>query len=204
MKPAAERCEAPSPRALAQRERILCAAQECFVRHGFHAASMAEIAETARMSAGLIYRYFENKNAIIQAIIVRQMEEGASAIGQVHSPDELASALLEVFEHWQRGDHADKNAAQFLDVTAAAAREQEIAAVVQAANAQFGLHLREMLRRNAIREGFALDEEALTSRTVLLQSLISGLAVQSIRDPAITRSNLEGALRELISWLMRR
>src|SRR3546814_5115905 len=54
-------------RTLAQRERILCAAQKCFVEHGFHAASMASIAETAEMSAGLIYRYFENKNAIILA-----------------------------------------------------------------------------------------------------------------------------------------
>ena len=36
----------------AQRERILTAAQECFIGHGFHAASMASIAETAGMSAG--------------------------------------------------------------------------------------------------------------------------------------------------------
>src|SRR3546814_16038354 len=47
-------------RTLAQRERILCAAQKCFVEHGFHAASMASIAETAEMSAGLIPREFEN------------------------------------------------------------------------------------------------------------------------------------------------
>src|SRR3546814_19480203 len=52
-------------RTLAQRERILCAAQKCFVEHGFHAASMASIAETAEMSAGLLYRSFQKDNAII-------------------------------------------------------------------------------------------------------------------------------------------
>src|SRR3546814_21159289 len=69
---------APSDKATArieaQRERILLAAQECFIQHGFHAESMASIAETAGMSAGLIYRYFENKNAIILAIVERQLE----------------------------------------------------------------------------------------------------------------------------------
>ena len=34
-------------RTQAQRERILQAAQQCFIEHGFHAAGMAKIAETA-------------------------------------------------------------------------------------------------------------------------------------------------------------
>ena len=61
-----------SDRACAQRERILDAAQKCFVSHGFHAAGMALIAETANMSPGLIYRYFDSKSTIILAIIERQ------------------------------------------------------------------------------------------------------------------------------------
>ena len=60
-------------RAEMQRNRILDAAQHCFIEHGFHAASMASIADTAGMSAGLIYRYFENKSAIILAIVDRQL-----------------------------------------------------------------------------------------------------------------------------------
>ena len=44
-----------SSRADAQRDRILCAALKCFIEHGFHAASMASIADTAQMSAGLMY-----------------------------------------------------------------------------------------------------------------------------------------------------
>lgn len=57
-------CEAALPRAEKQRQRILAAARRCFVERGFHAASMATIADTAEMSQGLIYRYFESKNAI--------------------------------------------------------------------------------------------------------------------------------------------
>ena len=82
-----------TPRAEAQRERILCAAQRCFIEYGFHAASMASIAETAQMSAGLMYRYFENKSAIVLAIIERQLQEGRTQIAQLHSSSELAAAL---------------------------------------------------------------------------------------------------------------
>lgn len=51
-----------------QRGKVLLAAQKCFVRHGFHATGMAEIAKACRMSVGNIYHYFPHKNAIIQAI----------------------------------------------------------------------------------------------------------------------------------------
>jgi AcrR family transcriptional regulator len=190
-------------RTLAQRERILNAAQECFIRSGFHAASMAEIAQAANMSAGLIYRYFENKNAIVQAITARQLEEGMRTIEQINTVDDLLAALLHVFERWQRGDDPDKNAAQFLDVTAAAARDDEIAAMVHASSAQFARQLREACKRIAAADGATPDTAELAGRVLLLQSLVCGLAAQSIRDPSIKLSNLETALRQFLRHLLR-
>jgi len=76
-------------RASAQRDRILAAAKQCFIEHGFHAASMASIAEAADISAGLIYRYFDNKNAIILAIIERHPAQHAA------SDDRAALALAQ-------------------------------------------------------------------------------------------------------------
>jgi AcrR family transcriptional regulator len=60
-------------RAEAQRERILASAKQCFIERGFHAATMATIAEAAGMSPGLVYRYVENKSAIVRAIIEEQL-----------------------------------------------------------------------------------------------------------------------------------
>ncbi|WP_425303991.1 helix-turn-helix domain-containing protein [Asticcacaulis benevestitus] len=45
------------------------AAIACVLRHGFHGASMSETAKQAQMSVGIIYRHFENKEAIIEAIV---------------------------------------------------------------------------------------------------------------------------------------
>ena len=60
---------APVTHAARQRERILQAAEKCFIESGFQAASIAHIADTAGISAGLIYRYFDSKALIVKAII---------------------------------------------------------------------------------------------------------------------------------------
>lgn len=78
--PRHERATKSEARTRQQRERILNAARSCFVKHGFHTASMAKIAETAGMSPGLIYRYFDSKNDIILAIIEQQLEDARADI----------------------------------------------------------------------------------------------------------------------------
>jgi AcrR family transcriptional regulator len=48
-----------------KRDEIVRAAVEVIAEHGFHGAPMALIAERASVGAGTIYRYFENKDALI-------------------------------------------------------------------------------------------------------------------------------------------
>lgn len=48
-----------------KREEIVCAALELIAGNGFHGAPMAMIAERANVGAGTIYRYFENKEVLI-------------------------------------------------------------------------------------------------------------------------------------------
>ena len=51
-----------------RRAEILDAAERCFIRSGFHQASMQEICAEAKMSPGNLYRYFPSKEAIIAGI----------------------------------------------------------------------------------------------------------------------------------------
>ena len=48
-----------------RRAEILAAAQRCFVRSGFHGASMQDICAEAGMSPGNLYRYFPSKEALM-------------------------------------------------------------------------------------------------------------------------------------------
>lgn len=70
-------------RAQVQRTRILDAARTCFAERGFHAASIAAIAEAAGMSQGLIYRYFTNKAAIVHAIVDEQRQGRGEALAGI-------------------------------------------------------------------------------------------------------------------------
>lgn len=54
-----------------RQDEIITAARRCFRASGFHAASMSQIASEARLSVGQIYRYFSNKDAIIEEMIRR-------------------------------------------------------------------------------------------------------------------------------------
>ncbi len=52
-----------------KKENILKAALELFANEGYNAVSTNAIAKKAGVSEGLIFRHFENKNALLQAII---------------------------------------------------------------------------------------------------------------------------------------
>ncbi|STG54749.1 transcriptional repressor [Escherichia coli] len=52
-----------------RQDEIINAARRCFRRCGFHAASMSQIASEAQLSVGQIYRYFANKDAIIEEMV---------------------------------------------------------------------------------------------------------------------------------------
>jgi AcrR family transcriptional regulator len=74
--------------------QILDAALVCFAKRGFHQASMHDIAAEARISVGLIYRYFENKEAVISAMADRHKKE----ISEVLQRARQAPTLLESVE----------------------------------------------------------------------------------------------------------
>jgi AcrR family transcriptional regulator len=51
------------------REKILSVALELFARKGYHATSVSQIAKKAKISKGLMYNYFINKEKLLDEII---------------------------------------------------------------------------------------------------------------------------------------
>ncbi len=190
-------------RAAKQRERILDAAEQCFIKHGFHAASMAHIAQTADMSAGLIYRYFANKAAIVKAIIERHLEsEHHQKICKLSTGEDISRAILETFEAWRRRDDPKLNAALMLELTAESTRDPEIARAVSTKDRTLGASIADVVRRGARGRGVKLSAAAARSRAVVLQCLVEGLAMRVVRDPKLTRATVKPALEAIINALM--
>lgn len=190
-------------RAARQRERILEAAEKCFIESGFHAASMAHIAQTAGISAGLIYRYFDSKARIVKAIIERHLEtDGACAMDWLNSTEDVCAAMLDLFESWQRGDDPKMNAGLLLDLTAVCTRDPAIARVVRDKDRVVGERLAQVVRRIARARGVILTSAASRDRADMLQCLMEGLASRVVRNPKVRRSNLKPMLEKVVAVLL--
>ncbi len=190
-----------SERALKQRERILEAARLCFLKRGFHAASIADIAQEAEMSPGLMYRYFANKHAIIKAIIERQLESGRRQLEEIKSPADLVQGILNAIERWRSGSADQMNAPLFLEISAEATRDAEIAATVQEADRLIKNHLLEAMQRTAPTRALYEDPRRANARILLLLSVVEGLAIRACRDPQLDRELLRSALTKFIAGL---
>jgi len=61
------------------REKILSVALELFARKGYHATSVSQIAKKAKISKGLMYNYFINKEKLLDEII----QEGFNSLAEL-------------------------------------------------------------------------------------------------------------------------
>jgi AcrR family transcriptional regulator len=80
-----------------RRSQILDAAVVCFAKRGFHQASMHDISAEAGISVGLIYRYFENKEAVISAMADRHKKEIVDLIERAKQAPTLLESLEIIF-----------------------------------------------------------------------------------------------------------
>jgi AcrR family transcriptional regulator len=181
-------------RAESQRERILDAAQKCFIEHGFHGASMALIAKTAAISVGLAYRYFDSKNAIMLAIIARELEGKRERIQELCVGHDFLGAVMEKFRAWQSGSPDVMNAAIFLEMSAEASRSPEIAQAIRASDAQVRREFDRWLQRDRREGGLGLPAAEARARGLLMQCIIEGLVVRAARDPSLDPNALRRAL----------
>lgn len=188
-------------RAQAQCERILCAAQKCFIEHGFHAAGMALIAETAEMSPGLIYRYFPSKTAIILAIVERQLQNTRTDIRALHHAPDIAAAAYDAFDCWRRADPRLMNAALFLEMSAEASRNPELAAALAASDAEVRKEIAHWLAAPLEEGGKGLPSELATMRGMAMQCFMEGLVIRALRAPDTDPVTLQAAIKEFIDNL---
>ncbi len=79
-------------RADARRAQILGVAKNVFARRGYHVANVADICKAAHIGRGTLYQYFENKRAVMVAL----MEEIESRVGQVLAARPRVAALTDV------------------------------------------------------------------------------------------------------------
>lgn len=192
-------------RALAQRARILDAARACFAERGFHGASIANIAQAAEISQGLIYRYFTNKAAIVHAIIDEQRGRRGDTLAGIVSCEALVDVVLLKLQNWRTrsgGPDGDFDPVLFLEITTEATRDIEVAAVLAEHERSLWIDLNELIRRSAEARGLQLAPAELQQRTLVLRCLIDGMVLNWVRDPAIDAQQMRSSLHAICTSLL--
>ncbi len=188
--------------AQARRTQVLDAAADCFRRKGYHGAGMAEISKTAGMSSGHIYNYFTSKEAIIEAIIQRDMEEMFSVFNRFeNAPGDLLDVLVNGADEGVDKNLDPARSALQLEMLAEAARNPKIAAMLQASDQQSRARMRQLLTgpRSAQHD---CSEEEVEGCIEVLYSVFGGLLGRSVLNPGLNKSLLLNTLRPTLRYLL--
>jgi AcrR family transcriptional regulator len=176
--------------AAARREVIELAATEVFGEHGYHAASMEEIARRSGVSVPVVYDHFESKQELHHRLLERHFAElravWARRSGDAPPERRMALALDEWFGYVET--HAYAWRMLFRDTTgdpAVEAIHREVAARSRAA-------LLPLLAREPGAETVAgsLDEEALDLVWEVFRAVLQGLALWWYEHPHVPRERI--------------
>jgi TetR/AcrR family transcriptional repressor of uid operon len=114
-----------------RRSQILEAALVCFAKRGFHQTSMHDISGEAGISVGLIYRYFENKEAVISAMADRHKKEITEMLERARQAPSLLESLEILFTAHCCEDAPQVVSAFVVDLYAEASRNPHVADLVR-------------------------------------------------------------------------
>lgn len=186
----------------ARRREILAAAFQCFSRHGFHATTMQEIAEEAGLSAGALYRYFDGKQSLIEALAEAGRREKREALGALTAegePRPLAEVIPEMLRQL-REPLTDASVRLDVRLWGEALDRAELRAVVEgeleALREPIADHLR--AERDAGRVRPDADPDAVARAVV---ALLAGFELQRAYDADLDPDAYATAVDALLSGL---
>src|SRR6187401_2348565 len=116
---------------LDRRCQILDAALVCSAKHGFHQTSMHDISAAAGISVGLIYRYFENKEAVISAMADRHKKEISEVLQRAKQAPTLLESLEIMFTAHCCEEESPVVSAFVVDLYSEASRNPQVADLVR-------------------------------------------------------------------------
>lgn len=193
------------PRAEARKAQVLNAATECFRRQGFHGASMAQISKAAGMSVGHIYHYFENKEAIIAAIVERDLLNLLTITQRIRAASadgDILRAMVDDIQHCTEELNNDQDAPLMLEIVSEAARNPDVATIVHTADRTARDRLVELVREGLAFRGVSCTEAQMEGPLEVLYAVFEGLTVRMIRNPDLDPQILLPSLRSVLEHIL--
>lgn len=182
----------------ARRAEILDAAETCFIRRGLHQTTMHDICEESQLSPGAVYRYFDSKDDLIDAVAERRTQQEMQFIDEAKAQTSEAAEALTVlgdrfwgqflrpdFEHWARLD---------IEIWPETLRNPRHQARVREQRSMLRQALTEVCRL-AIEQGTMRLEANPLAMANLLMALYRGLQLHKAIDPTVDTDEIFSLLR---------
>lgn len=180
-----------------RREVLLDAAARVFAAHGYHAASIEQIAREAGITKPVIYHHFQSKKQLHRALFehyAKQLLATAASHGQHGTPKERFRDLIAgmfAFAHdqphiWQLllGESSDPETALLQRQLRTVGTEQSAARLLDTAGLRFDRRLSRRKTAQAVAE--------------LVRSAVDGLISWSLQHPEVPRVALIDVATELV------
>jgi len=179
---------------------ILAAARTLFDSHGFHQTSMAELAASADVSVGQIYRLFKGKEDIIEALVIDNADRWCAEMNDLRR--QLDSGDLSVdqtFEALLRHTVDSKDEALSFDILAESFRNEAVSKTVGDMCGRF---------RNVIRYFACAANPLLTGRDLdaaeeVVLACLFGLGHRSLSRPRLNAACTAARSAEMILAALR-
>jgi AcrR family transcriptional regulator len=173
-----------------RKSQILTAAKICIIKHGFHAATMAQMSDLSGLSVGVIYRYYSSKEEIINELVKKIVDKRLRILTTMDvnltEMSNIISARLGMQAHDK--DFSEDNILMF-EVMAEVNRNQNVAAIYKEADDRMFKALLDKL----IEFQDGVDIETVEAQVEIMMSIFSGTDTRSLNKRNIN----ELKLREL-------
>ena len=164
-----------------RRGQILRAAMACFARRGFHPTTMNDISVEAQISVGLIYRYFESKDAVITFMAQAHMDDLRALLEEARRAPSLFEALALVSICHCEEQPEPIHAAFVADLFAEAARNEQVRVLVRDVTQFFIESLTDLIGRS---DESRTSPPGLSPRTAaeIIVDTMRGMMIRAITD----------------------
>jgi len=159
-----------------RRRQILRAAMTCFARRGFHLTTMNDISAEAQISVGLIYRYFDSKDAVITFMASEHLDDLRRVLEQARRAPTLFEALELVSIRHCEEQPEHLHLSLVLDLFAEAARNEQVRVLLRDVTEFFVENVTDLI---------ASSDEAKTAPPGLVPRTAAEIIVDSTRGMMI-------------------
>jgi TetR/AcrR family transcriptional regulator, repressor of fatR-cypB operon len=165
-----------------RRQQIIDAARVRFIANGFHQTGVQDIATTADISLGLLYRYFKNKDALILEVARRDVDAIVDAINAMPNTGSDADAVPHLWGQHMRdfvlAVASDKSEIRLLnDMQSEAARNPELLRQMQIDDARLTTAIEQKL----------VAQQSAGSLNLKLDAAVVSIQLTTIFDGMLVR-----------------